>query len=50
MNTQVSRITRFDSDIIEHLFEKAGESCPEPNPEFFEDEKNIMLVSRTEAP
>jgi len=49
MDTQVSRITKFEGNIIKHLFEKAGESRPEPNPRFFEDEKNIMLVSRTDG-
>lgn len=49
MDTQVSRITKFEGNIIKHLFEKAGEPRPEPNPRFFEDEKNIMLVSRTDG-
>ena len=50
MDTQVTRITRFESDLIKQLFDKAGEPCPEPNPGFFEDEKNIMLVSHTDGP
>lgn len=47
MDTQISRITEFDSDLIRELFEKAGISPSEPEARFFEDEKNIMLVSRT---
>ena len=46
MDTQVSRITKFEGILIKHLFEKVDEPA-EPNPRFFEDEKNIMLVSRT---
>lgn len=49
MDTQVSRITKFEGNTIKQLFEKADESHTEPNPEFFEDEKNIMLVSRTDG-
>ena len=48
MDTQVSRITKFESNAIKYLFEKVGEPA-EPNPGFFEDEKNIMLVSRTDG-
>ena len=47
MDTHISRITEFDNNFIRSLLEKAGVSQPEPNPEFFKDEKNIMLVAHT---
>ena len=47
METYIERITEFEGDLIRDLFEKAGESHGQPNPGFFDDEKNIMLVSRT---
>jgi GNAT superfamily N-acetyltransferase len=47
METYIERITEFEGDLIRDLFEKAGESPGQPNPRFFDDEKNIMLVSRT---
>ncbi|HEY94651.1 MAG TPA: GNAT family N-acetyltransferase [Dehalococcoidia bacterium] len=49
MDTHVSRITKFEGNLIKHLFKKAGGSRTDPNPRFFDDEKNIMLISRTDG-
>ena len=47
MNARIERIKYFDIDTLSYLFKRAGEENAKPNAEFFEDEKNILLVSHT---
>jgi len=47
MNARIERIKHFDNDILSFLAERAGEENAKPNADFFEDEKNILLVSHT---
>jgi ribosomal protein S18 acetylase RimI-like enzyme len=47
MNARIERIKHFDNDTLSYLFKRAGEENAKPNADFFEDEKNILLVSHT---
>ncbi len=48
MNTYIERVRQFDKNTLVHLFKRAGEEDADPSPDFFKDEKNILLVSHTE--
>ncbi|MFC2038209.1 GNAT family N-acetyltransferase [Chloroflexota bacterium] len=48
MDTHIERVRQFDKNTLGHLFKRAGEEDADLNPDFFEDEKNILLVSHTE--
>ena len=48
MNTHIERVRQFDKNTLNHLFKSAGEEDADFNSNFFEDEKNIFLVSHTE--
>ena len=45
MNARIERIKHFDDDTLSYLSKRAGEENAKPNADFFEDEKNILLVS-----
>lgn len=47
MTTTVKRMKQFDKSTLSVLLERAGERYFEPNPDFFADEKNVLLVSYT---
>jgi ribosomal protein S18 acetylase RimI-like enzyme len=49
METLIERITELDGETLVHLLKRAGEQKPEPNADFFKDDKNILLVSRTDG-
>ncbi len=48
MNTHIERVRQFDKITLDYLFKRAGEKDADPSSDFFEDEKNIILVSHTE--
>lgn len=48
MNTHIERVRQFDKNTLNYLFKRSGEEDADPNSDFFEDEKNILLVSHTE--
>src|SRR5262249_27701242 len=41
----VRRVREFDASLLQELFAEAGATTISPNPAFFEDEKNILLVA-----
>jgi ribosomal protein S18 acetylase RimI-like enzyme len=49
MNARIERINYFDNDTLSYLFKRTGEENAKPNADFFEDEKNILLVSHTNS-
>ena len=49
MKTNIERMTELDGETLVHLLKRAGEQNPEPNAGFFKDDKNILLVSRTDG-
>jgi len=49
MKTFIERTTEFNGDTLDYLFKRAGEQNPEPNAGFFKDDKNILLVSKTDG-
>lgn len=48
MSTQIKKITKFDSKLIHHLFHEIEEEQALPNPQFFKEEQNILLVAYTD--
>jgi ribosomal protein S18 acetylase RimI-like enzyme len=49
MNTRIERVRQFDKITLDYLFKRSGDENAEPNSDFFKDEKNILLVSRTDG-
>ena len=47
MNTLIVRMNELDYDVLDYLLRRAGEQDPKPNATFFNDAKNILLVSYT---
>jgi ribosomal protein S18 acetylase RimI-like enzyme len=47
MNTHIERVRQFDKNTLDYLFKRAGEENAKPNADFFENEKNILLISHT---
>jgi ribosomal protein S18 acetylase RimI-like enzyme len=45
MPVEIKRIQEFKNDEIFNLFSRVGERTIDPNPRFFEDESNILLVA-----
>ena len=49
MNTRIVRMNEFDHDLLDYLLRRSGEQDPKPNSTFFNDAKNILLVSYTDG-
>lgn len=48
MNTKIMQMNEFDHDVLDYLLRRSGEQNPKPNSSFFNDPKNILLVSYTD--
>ena len=48
MNTHIEWVRQFNKNTLDYLFNRAGEGNADPSSDFFEDQKNILLVSHTE--
>ena len=48
MNTYIKQIRKFDKNTLDYLFKKTGMEDAVSNSDFFEDQKNILLVAHTE--
>ncbi len=49
MSTIIRRMTTEQTSSLRELFERAGDTDFETNPDFFADRKNILLVSYTKG-
>ena len=49
MTTMIARMAEFHRDVLRELLEKRGETEFRPNPDFFADSDNVMLVAYTDG-
>ncbi len=49
MSTTIRRMKKGQQDTLCELFKRAGQTDFVPNPQFFADAKNVLLVSRTDG-
>src|SRR5690349_12386803 len=45
MSPVVKRVRKFDPALLQQLFSESGSTIISPNSQFFEDEKNLLLVA-----
>lgn len=45
MSVVVKRVRVFDPDLLQQLFSESGSTMISPNPGFFADDKNLLLVA-----